>query len=311
MNIYLLHGDDQHRLAQKRDSIIRFHKSKNYEVNYYSAEDDLESLIFGMSFLATNKLIILQIDKLIQQDKDFLTERLEITEELPENINLLFINNSKLKAREIFSKYLIKLSNNTEEFTLFKPWDTKKIEAWLTELANSKNIKINRAAISKLVELYSNKIDSLETELEKLVNYTNNKEITIQDIEANCLTQYNLFSIIDAIIVRNPKLINNSIESLINQPSILPTLAGIQTIIRNYLCIASLLEANKASQDIASTLKQHPFKTSQDIKKIQLWSASSLYKLLQSLNKLEFELKTGRIFDGNLYLKYTLLKQTI
>ena len=322
MTIYFLHGDDLYRLSKQKEKIIdKYKNSADFSIKKIFSSDEFETQAFSQSFFAQNKLLIIDLSEL---ELNSLLKSLEYFSKQKNNlISILFFYRGNPDKRTKIIKLIENISDEIIITSSFKPWNREEIVDWLKTRAHEENIKINKLALEKLVEIFSNDTGSLNNELIRLSNYSctpentdininikNNikqREIQVADVEKICTGNQEIFSLADSILDKNFSFASFQIKNICSFLHYLPVISALQKIFRNYLIILSMDESKKSQSDIASFLGQHPFRIKQDLKKLKNISSVYLFKIIQALNDTEESAKTGSSENIINYLRHKIM----
>ncbi len=306
--IIFLYGEDNFRSRQKLAEIKNKFLEKNKEGASLSvfdfAENDwnIREIVMDISsggLFSSKKLVI--IENIIGGKKEFSDEKFEkflkaeAKKEKSDSI-LIFWESDKTKKSGKLYKLLQKIAKCQE----FKLLEGMKLKNWITEKVRNigeGKISISPEAVEKLVVFVGNNLELLSREVEKLVNYKNEREITASDVEKLVKSKIDtdIFKTVDAL-ARGDKRI--SIELLHNHlgsgedPFYLLSMYFYQ--FRNLVKIKPLAEKNIAQPEIISKLKMHPFVVRKTLNQARNFSWDKLKSSYNALCKIDFEAKTGK-----------------
>ncbi|HEY9886703.1 MAG TPA: DNA polymerase III subunit delta [Vampirovibrionales bacterium] len=307
-SLYFLHGDDNFRLSEtlkQLKSKVKKELNSNY-VREVSNIDDLSNEALSLSLFDDRKILLLNLIKL---DNLQLLEFLE-TEEIPESVVLIVFNKGKADKRTKLYKLLDKIATQKFEVNQFSPWKTAEIVNWLKDHASEENISIDNLALQKLVEFFGQNTASMASELQRLCCYTKGAQIKIEDVQALCEAESNLFTIADLILSANIKDLSRSIKQICSFQNPIPLLAGLNTIFRGYLSIKELSDSGFSAPEIASQTAKNPWKVKEDLKKLNSYSLTKILSVVEVLSEVEIQIKTGWSFSPELTLRYYLAKNS-
>lgn len=229
----------------------------------------------------------------------------------------LFLVEGEVDQRKKTYKELIRLEKKgiaeMEEFLL--PVDDS-FDKWLLQRIEKNGGKIKKDALSmlsvalgkgfsqrdrnrKVAQLYN--LWEADNEIDKLVNYADDGEITKENIEllVHSKIDMNIFSLTDCISQKNKKkailLLNMQIEKGVNEIYILTMLIRQ---FRNLLIIKDLLEEGFSGSQIAQRAKMHPFVVRKTIEQCRNFNIFDLKKIYQKLYDADLAVKTGKMESG-------------
>lgn len=212
----------------------------------------LSENLFSTSFLAEKKLIIIDLDSNINDDKiDFLSNNLD---RIPD-WNILWINYPNPDKRSSFYKFLVK-NFEIKEFNIENENDS------FSMIKNKYKWKINDDAIRVLLKYKSNNLEKIFSEIEKLLI---TKEIIDQEIIKKYIIpelEESIFQVIDDILNLEINLAIKKIHIILNDTNI-------------YALYNNLL-ANIRINSYISLLKNKNINKNEIINILSLWNRSFL-----------------------------------
>ncbi len=303
-NIFLFFGEDRFRLKRQLDSLCKTicEEKPGLTVKKLSAQDDLESEISGLSLFSNEKVVLIELNEF---DPDNLLEA--ITNRASTSNKIILFQLSKLDKRQKLYKSLEKLCNTTE-VEAFSPWKPAETIEWLQEIAEEENISIDKIALQSLVEHYGNDSTLLYSELKRLECYAAGNKIDHKQVQMLCESVENMFDLADYLLNKQFSEFAQKVKRITLFQNPLALVAGLQTVFRGYLQLKSMNEERLPSAEIAKSLGKNPWKVGQDLQKLKNTSFNYLLKVLESLNQIEEEIKTGFYFEPDLQFKFRFLQ---
>ena len=179
----------------------------------------------------------------------------------------------------------------------FKDLDKTNINGYINSYFTNLGYKIDYNAVSEIISRIGETRRVLYSELEKLELYkVKDKHITIEDVK-KVVTKYeedNIFKLVDAVIQKNKKLIFNTYKKLVSdkeEPAVIISLLANNIML--ILECSILLNEGMSSKDIASKLKEHPYRVSLAINNSYKVKKEELIDNLNKLAELDYQIKTG------------------
>jgi len=218
-----------------------------------------------------------------------------------ENIKVFFVESSLDKRKKIYKEIFKFEKTGKAEIKEFLTPANFQFDNWLKMMVEKSGGKIEREAISglaislgrglaqkdknkKIVQSYN--LWEAKSEIEKLISYCGNREITKSDIEllVRSKVDMNIFNLIDSIGSKNKRkavsLLNEQIDGGANEIYML-TMFVYQ--FRNLLKVKSLLNEGMSSFEIASETRMHPFVVQKSIEQCGKFEMDNLKKIYQKL----------------------------
>jgi len=314
--IIFLHGPDTFRSRQKlkrlKDKFKEEVDKSGLNLAILDGEkleiSEFETAISTPPFLAKKRMVV--VENLIKKSRKLKIHN-EILELLKKNnlddIILIFweadIAETKRKAKTTKSKnkaLLQKLKNEkyVQEFQLFNLNAAKK---WVTDEIKNRGGAISLSAVNLLVDFVGNDIWQLNSEIDKLIAYAKNREITNDDIQKSVKTKLDddIFKLTDAIGRKDKatalKLISDQLTT-----GTAPTelLSKIVWQFRNLLLIKSFMEENGPAypaQQLAFQVGLHPFVVKKTLAQSENYTLAGLKQIYSKTLKIDHKIKTSRV----------------
>ncbi len=305
---YIISSDDAYAVTEKIEEIK---KSFDYELEYvsYDLEDDgvysLIDEITTVSLFAEPKMIVCKsCEKLIDAKEKAYNELILAMNDINSQNVLIFVflkhvdyNNERIsKLRKYASLIDIRLKNIS-------------FEDYIQQELSKDNYVIDGNALSLLVS-YTTSLAMLKTTLEQLKCYKmDEKRIFDKDIKALVPIPLddNVYDLVDAVLNNDKKRMFQSFKDL-----------KLQSIQASYLVsllinkfqelynVSVLSKANVSQAEIANLFNVSSGRAYYIIKNAKSSNVNKIKKNLELLNKLDLDIKTGKI-EQNLGLELYFL----
>ncbi len=296
--LYLLYGLEKFLINDEISKIIKTNNIDEYSISKFNAKttsiDEILLDAISMPLFGEKRLVIIEDAYFFTSEKaeNEVITKLEnyLNDYNKKNITIFVSNTEKLDER----KKITKLVKNVAKVLEF---NTKKDPNTLIKELLS-NYDIDYRNITLIKERLNNQIDLIPSEINKLITYKDDKNITESDIE-NAITEYpnvDFFKFIDDIVNRNIKESIKTYEELLKlkeEPiKIIVTLANqfrlmYQAKIMN--------ESGYSEKDIATELGEHPYRVKLAIMKARNYSDKSLLDNLKKLGEINLNAKKGLV----------------
>ncbi|MCK5416742.1 DNA polymerase III subunit delta [Candidatus Parcubacteria bacterium] len=302
--IIFLYGEDTFRSKQKlnefKDKFIQEIDPTNKNINFINGEtctiDKITNTTGTISLFSQKKMVIIE-NIFSNKSKTILDLTFDFFKSKEETDDIIvFIDDTtgtKLKKNKLFN-FLDKL-----KFTQnFKYLNNTAIINFIKNTINKKSGKISNQAIIKLANLSGNDLWQINNNINILVNFKKNDEITEADIDKFVKGEAteNIFALIDAICIKNKKLALELFENELEAGQAEGYLFYmINRQFKILLQIKLELEQNKTAKEITSKLKLHPFVVQKSSAQAKNFNLQKLKNILSYLIKLDSEIKTGKI----------------
>lgn len=296
---YILYGENAVMLD---DFIEELMKSKDisdkivYDYNESNIKDVIEECSYNDLF-GSKKMVVLDNSVFLTSKGSLEDKAFDSYISSPnENTVLVFkvicekLDERKKLVKDLKSKSIVKE---------FKDLDKTNINGYINSYFTNLGYKIEYNAVSEIISRIGETRRVLYSELEKLELYKiKDKHITIEDVK-KVVTKYeedNIFKLVDAVIQRDKKLIFNTYKKLVDdkeEPAVIISLLANNIML--ILECSILTKEGMSSKDIASKLKEHPYRVSLAINNSYKVKKEELIDNLNKLAELDYQIKTGEV----------------
>lgn len=297
--ILFFYGDDSYRIHQQIKKLKEKFISASLgdtnlaEISGKTANySEIVRQILAMPFLSKTRLVI--IENILSEGKAEIKEKIqEILKKVPKSTILLF-SETKIDKRLGLYKKLMK-SDKVQEFKLL---DEDQLRRWIKNEVENRGGIIESAAIIKLIEYVGNDLWRLNNEIDKLITYK--KEIEVSSIEQLVQSKIDkdIFQLIEAIGQKNLKKALKEAQALVTMgENELYILSMIVYGYRNLLILKDLSERTKttSSWDLAKASGLHPFVVQKTINQLNNFSMQELKNSYKTLLDYDSAIKTGKM----------------
>lgn len=312
--IYFYFGDEEFNISNE----IRELKSKldkNFlEMSYKEFDNpnfpDLISAVSSQPMMFGKMLIVIDCINYFKSKKkdsdgeggfdDAQIKQIEAAlDSANENIDIVFraycAPDSKKKTSVDKRKKIFKLLSkyNSQEFNQIPAYKTAELEGWIKNQAKKHNLKINPDAVSLLLLQVGSNLRMLDSELEKLKVFANDKPGTKDMVKEICISNEDLFAFIDSVIAGSKLKALEQYNKLISTRYPLSILAVLHSSLKEKIFIKA--NGGKYSQDeIAKMTGMHPYRVKLELQKLKQVPLKNLVQLKENLTEAEYKIKTGQ-----------------
>lgn len=308
MTNYLILFDDSSLCNKRIDELLKT-MNDSYDVINYDLEDDgiysiIDELTTVSLFDEPKFLIVKSFEAISKIGENAVSELLRAMNDVNSN-NVMVFTSKKLESNDIINK--VKRYCNTIDVKVKNvslPEYTKKV------LVDS-GYTIDNQALSLLCSYVSESVSALDMALEILKCYKlEDKIITSDDVKLMIREplEDNVYQLVEAVINNDKKLVFKYYKDfkLMNiQPSFLVSLLinKFQELYNTYILVKAKYQQNA----LAELFNVSPGRAYYMIKNAKSSSMKKIKDNLEYLNKLEYDIKSGKI-DQSLGLELYLLK---
>jgi len=320
-SIYLLLGREAFLMQETVQLIINAalnDEEKDFNLSIYDMEEtsidtaieDAETL----PFMGEKRVVILKNPFFLTSEKkkekvEHKLDKLEqyLNSPAPYTILLFVAPYEKLDERKKITKLLKKQSIVLEMNSLSE----KDTIEWITELAEQEVVYFSKEAIDELMVLTAGDLMILNQELKKISTYVGEGGQVSPDIIRLLVPrtlEQNIFELIDNVIHRrSSEALRIFYDLLKNNEEPIKILSLLVNQFRLILQVKELSGTGYGQQQIANTVKVHPFRVKLALQQAKLFSSDELANILLELAEADYQMKTGKK-DKQLVLELFLLK---
>lgn len=321
--IYFFYGDEEFNISNEvkkfKDLLDKNFIEMSYKYYNHPKFPDLvailrtQPMMFGKMLIEINCLNYLcgkSDDKAfddkqlaeITQALDSCSESLDIilTAVIPEDSQKKIDKRKKLF--KLFSKY------NAKEFAKIPSYKTAELESWIKQQAKGKDLKISDDVASIILLQVGSNLRLLDSELEKLKIYANDKPVTKEMVKEICVINEDVFIFADYLINENKAKTLEEYHKLLSKKHPLEILSVLHTIIRNKIQVKAY-SVKHSPDEIAKLLNMHPYRAKLEVQKLKNISLKNLVKLKENITEAEYKIKTGQsALDVDREVEYAILR---
>ena len=303
MNNYLIVYDDIYLLNSKIDEITS-KDFKNITKSIYDLdEQDLDDALLDLdtySFLSDKKIVIIKNIENLNDDKK--TTHLINYLNSPNNDNLLILTTTKFNGTK-------KINKTLKDKTNFIKLESDPITVIKNLL---KDYKLEPGVINKISIYSNNNLDIIKTECDKLINYKEDKNITVDDVEKLVVKHLGDSS---NIIFDLVKYISSSDKKrALEQYKLLQEYniddIGLIGLIESQLRLLEQVSIYKKEglykDDIATKLNIHPYRIQKTMELLSSTNITSINNLIKNLSEIDYKVKAGLIDSKDCILMYII-----
>jgi DNA polymerase III subunit delta len=319
--VYLLVGEESFLMQETLRHIVQaslLEEEKDFNLSVYDMEETpVETAIEDaetLPFMGEKRVVIIKNPVFLTSEKkkeklEHRVEKLEqyINSPAPYTIVVFVAPYEKLDERKKITKLLKKQSVVIEMKSLS---DDEAIK-WMLNVAQEQRVELDKGAVEQLLVLTAGDLMAIHQELQKLSTYVGEGGTisveTVNLLVARTLEQ-NIFDLIEHVIYRRSKeALQIFYDLLKNNEEPIKILSLLVTQFRLILQVKELSTVGYGQQQIASTVKVHPFRVKLALQQARLFQTEELAHILMELAEADYEMKTGKK-DKQLLLELFLLK---
>lgn len=298
-NIYLLYGEEKYDLELRLQKIKKEYDNLSEGINLYYITndniDELPSLLQGVTFFGTEKLIIIKDTKL--------KFNVDLLKDIDKDITIVVIEES-VDKRTTDYKTLSKIAECIE----FKFMDEVKVKEYIMQVLKKYNISISNEDADYLSQMLGNQKSNIINELNKLVIYLEGENnVNREIIDKVCTKTLNakIFDVLSNIVNKKKKIAIKELDELLQQK---------EPIVKIYIMLYKQVKQmylikflkGKNSPNIAQILGIHPFVFKNLSKSCDAYTLKELRNILNEFDIYDEKTKNGEM-DFEIGLKKIIL----
>ncbi|MEH7443133.1 DNA polymerase III subunit delta [Bacillus sp. JJ1122] len=306
-SVYLLYGTEAFLINETKQLLIEHvldDEEKDFNLSVYDLEETpIEAALEDAEtfpFMGEKRLVILQNPIFLTSEKskgkvEHNLGKLEeyLSQPAPYSIVVFSAPYEKLDERKKITKELKRKAAVIEA----KKLTEQELITWVKERASLSGVEIEKDAIELLLSLAGTNLFMLTSEIDKLALYAGesrsiNKDI-VDRLTARSLEQ-NIFTLVDKVVHRNVEGALRIYYDLLKQnEEPIKILSVITGQIRLIYQVKELSRKGYGQQQIAGTLKIHPFRVKLAAGQAGSFSDEELMRIIKLLADADYQMKTG------------------
>ena len=303
MNNYLIVYDDIYLLNTKIDEITK-KDFKDIDKNVYDLDEkDLDDALLDLdtySFLSDKKIVIIKNIENLNDDKKTTHLINYLDNSNPDN--LLILTTTKFNGTKKINKTLKEKTN----FIKLESNPNTVIKNLL------KDYKLEPGVINKISIYSNNNIDIIKTECDKLINYKDDKTITVSDVEKLVVKHLGdssniIFDLVKYISSSDKKRALEQYK-LLQEYNIddISLIGLIESQLRLLEEVSIYKKEGLYKDDIATKLNIHPYRIQKTMELLSTTNISSINNLIKNLSEIDYKVKSGLIDSNDCILMYII-----
>lgn len=296
---YLLYGDEAYLKQQYKHNLVKALNPDGDTMNFNHYEGkgvDVKQLIDlceTMPFFADRRVILLEDTGFFKNKSEELADYMK---ELPDYLCMVFVESEVDKRNRMYKA--VKACGTIAEFAR---QDEKTLMRWAAGILGKAGKKITQRDMELLLTKTGTDMGNLRMELEKLICYTEGRDVvTAEDIEEICTTQTTnrIFDMVRAVTEKNQKCALDLYYDLLTLKE--PPMRILFLLAKQYrqlLQVKQFAEAGLAQQEMASKLGVPSFAVRNIASCARAYTISELEQAIKDFVDAEESVKTGRLED--------------
>lgn len=307
MAVYFFYGEEDFDIENEIKKLKNGLDKNFLEMSFKTYDNpkfpDLISILRTQPMMFGKMLIV--IDCLDYFSKTFddkeMKEIEKAIEDNNENLDIVFVaqlprgENKKLDSRKKLFKLLAK--QNAKECAVIPTYKTADLESRITKIAKSKDVKLDKDAMTAIISQIGNNLRQINSELEKLKLFAYPKDIvTASMVREICTSNEDLFAFSDFLMENQKDKALLEYRKLLDTRYPLEILSTLQTMLRRWIILKA--KGKSASpMELSRLTGMHEYVVKLNLQKLKNTNLKSLVKLKQNLTNAEYKIKAGLALD--------------
>ena len=296
---YLLYGEEAYLKQQYKHNLEKALNPDGDTMNFSHYEGkgiDVKQLIDlceTMPFFADRRVVLLEDTGFFKNKSEELADYMK---ELPDYLCMVFVETEVDKRNRMYKA--VKACGTIAEFAR---QDEKTLMRWAAGILGKAGKKITQRDMELLLTKTGTDMGNLRMELEKLICYTEGRDVvTAEDIEEICTTQTTnrIFDMVRAVTEKNQKRALDLYYDLLTLKE--PPMRILFLLAKQYrqlLQVKQFAEAGLAQPEMASKLGVPSFAVRNSASCARAYTISELEQAVKDFVDAEESVKTGRLED--------------
>lgn len=318
--LYLLYGTEAFLIEETIQKLLnKVLTEDQYDFNlstYELKETPISVAIeeaLTIPFMGTHRVVIVKDPQFLTgKDQSKIEHDLKAFENyilnpVRETIFIIVAPYEKLDER----KKIVKLLKKEAEVVEAIPFNDQEMEKWLDGRVKKYDVEITKPGKEMLVQLLGNSLVMIAGEIEKLALYAGKggviDETVVQQLVSKTMEQ-DVFALVDHVVHRRKKEALQVFYELIKQKE--EPIKILSLLARQFRILYQVKELSSrgySQQNIAGTLKLHPYVVKLAHQQGNLFNEKKLLMFIDELAETDFKIKTGKI-DKQLGLELFIIK---
>lgn len=298
-NAYLLFGEEAYLKIQYKEKLLHALNPDDDTMNFTKYEGkgievrEMIDLCETMPFFADYRVVLVENSGFFKNKCDELADYMKT---LPDYLRLVFVEEEVDKRSRMYKA--VKACGSIGEF---KQQDEKTLMRWAAGILGKNGRKITQRDVELLLSMTGTDMGNLRMELEKVISYTEGRDVvTGEDIRAVCTTQTTnkIFDMVRAVTEKNQKRALDLYYDLLTLRE--PPMRILFLLAKQFrqICLTKKLSGEGLSQtEIASKLGVPSFVVRNLASCARAYTVEELENAVRDFVDAEEAVKTGTLGD--------------
>lgn len=305
--VYCLYGKESFLIQETKQLLIEYvlgEDESDFNLSSYDLEETPIELALEdaetIPFLGERRLIFLHNPVFLTAEKtkgkvEHQMERLEqyLRAPSPYSIIVFVAPYEKLDERKKITKELKKLAHVAEA----KKLSEQELFRWVVDRAKSNGVMIDQKAAELVLTLSGTNLSLLTSEIDKLALFCSDTHLITEEVVEQLVSrslEQNIFTLVEKIVQRRiEEALRIYYDLLILNEEPIKILSIIAGQFRLIYQVKELARRGYGQQQIATTLKVHPFRVKLAAGQANMFKDEELAVIMKQLADADYQAKTG------------------
>ncbi|MFW5891514.1 MAG: DNA polymerase III subunit delta [bacterium] len=317
-NVYYIYAEDSYLLNNFKEKFLeKFveEEIRDFNLSYLSPGENyltkLNNAVQTPPMGSEKRFIISQLEDDFSLNKTENEKLFKIISALNKSSCLIFLSRKALDKRKKLYKEIAKKGVYQE----FKTPKYKQLDRWLTNKFRQYNKKVDSYTIKLLENMFSNNLEILDSEIEKIVTrYPDKDKITYYDIKdlisrEKFIEDEEIFKFLDLIGEKKTDKALLSLKEMLNKgvyPLYLITMLTNQ--IELLMQVKFYSQFTNDHREIASKINKHPYPVKKALKRSRNFTQLELEKILEEILRANHHFLNGYYPEQNTALEMIIIR---
>ena len=291
---------------------------RDFNLSYVNPGDDylkrLSNAVQTPPMGAEKRFVISNFDQDASFNKEEKKKLLEIFKNIDQSATLVFLTNNKVDKRKKFYLTLKEIA----EYQEFETPRYRDLDQWIISRFRENNKKIDSRSVKMLENMFSNKLEILNSEIEKIVTrYPDKEKISYYDLKniisrEKFLEDEEIFNFLDLIGDKKTDQALLSLKEMLNKgvyPLYLLTMLKNQ--IELLMQVKFYSQYTQDNRKIAKKMGKHPYPVKKALQRSRNFTQKELEKILEEILRANYHFLTGYYPDQNTALEMIIIKSIV
>jgi DNA polymerase-3 subunit delta len=233
--------------------------------------------------------------------RTFLTDLTGYLPRLPDTTRLFFVESTLLPASHPILKLAKQEEKNHRGFArLYKKPRERELPAWIRKQVKARGGIISHEAVTMLAALVGSDLRLMDQEIEKLLLYAGERQITSEDVLAlvSRARETSIFDLVDCVGRREADCALRLLHRMLDEEAApLYLLAMLARQIRILIQVSELRDRGLGAKEMADKLKMHPYAVKKGLAQSRNFTMAQLEAAHERIVATDWAIKTGQSED--------------